>query len=98
MSEDAEQCGATLGSLVCDRERGHPSLHRGYDATIDEAIFWRESESMRRKDPATEVIDYFTHAPLDVVTAMLGVVKTIVTRRLKAPPPPVTEEAHNEKP
>jgi len=100
VSEDAEQCGLVYGRLVCDLPRGHRGMHRGYDATIDDAIFWKESENMsRRKDPASEVIEYFTTAPLDVVTAMLGVVKGIVTRRLKATPPPVkTDEAHNGKP
>ena len=35
-----EPCGATRNGLVCERERDHPGVHRGYDAAIDEPLFW----------------------------------------------------------
>jgi hypothetical protein len=34
------KCGASSEHLVCDREAGHQGQHRGYDAQIDEPMFW----------------------------------------------------------
>ncbi len=31
------------GPYVCDRLAGHPGAHRGYDAIVDEPVFWIES-------------------------------------------------------
>lgn len=36
----------------------------------------------RRKDPASAVIEYFETAPPEAAVAVLGVVKSIVARRL----------------
>jgi hypothetical protein len=39
-----EQCGAVRDKLVCDRERGHRGLHRGYLESGGEPLFWRRSK------------------------------------------------------
>ncbi len=44
------RCGNTSGSFVCDRETGHVGAHRGYDAQIDEPVFWLDVQSVRVGD------------------------------------------------
>jgi hypothetical protein len=94
MSDPLDQCRAVSGNLVCDRERGHLGPHRGYYEAIDEAVFW--GEPMRRRDPATEAIDYFEHAPLEAAVAVLRILTGIVSRRTKDQQP--TPEAPKGKP
>jgi hypothetical protein len=35
-----QRCAAQSGQLICDREAGHQGNHRGYNAQIDEPMFW----------------------------------------------------------
>jgi len=96
VTEHLPQCGAVCEHLVCDRERGHLGQHRGYDANIDEPIFW--GVHMRRRDPGTEAIDYFEHAPIDAAAALLAILTGIVARRRKAAPPIETTDFTKGKP
>ena len=54
-------CGHENGSLTCDREPEHEGNHRGYNAQIDEPMFWAPAYTTAAQTPPwTCVMDFPT--------------------------------------
>ena len=54
-------CGHKNGSLTCDREPEHEGNHRGYNAQIDEPMFWAPAYTTAAPTPPwTCVMDFPT--------------------------------------
>lgn len=50
VTEQMNEILAHCDGLTCDRERGHSGEHRGYNANIDEPMFWGVSPLRQEPD------------------------------------------------